>query len=49
MESHYADRPCPDCQTIIPGIEKKCQNCTLRVGRVSRRPFTGSYVDWVKR
>ena len=27
MKGQYADRECPICQTMIPGIEKICPNC----------------------
>ena len=50
MKGQYADRECPICQTMIPGIEKICPYCKNRVGRVSpKQESPGSYKDWIKR
>lgn len=50
MKGQYADRECPICQTMIPGIEKICPNCKTRVGRVSNDPeFPGSYKGWIQK
>jgi Zn finger protein HypA/HybF involved in hydrogenase expression len=50
MKKQYADRPCEDCNTMIPGNEMNCPNCKLRNGRISPdSEFPGSYTRWVKR